>query len=100
MKGFVKLRLSPREMKKGKYVSKTLELDPKTDIKGEKMKRRNKMIIKLESGKELTLEEIKEIVDKFQGLFGKKEYIPYRPVRPQFPQFPEPYYVYPNVTWK
>jgi hypothetical protein len=37
------------------------------------------MIIKLDSGKELTLEEVKEVIDKFQGLLGtkEKEYIPY-----------------------
>ncbi len=38
------------------------------------------MIIKLDSGKELTLEEVKEVIDKFQGLLGEKEaiFIPYQ----------------------
>jgi len=62
------------------------------------------MIIKLNSGKELTLEEVKEVIDKFQGLLGtkEKEYVPY-PVYPQPfspPFFPvEPYRYYPHVTW-
>lgn len=55
------------------------------------------MVIKLSTGKELTLEEVKEVIDKFQEMFGDtvKEYIPYPiyPTQPYvYPYTNEPYY--------
>ena len=58
------------------------------------------MIIKLDSGKELTLEEVKEVVEKFNGMFVKKqkEYLPPVYVYPTYPVPAWPYYEYPVVT--
>lgn len=58
------------------------------------------MIIILDSGKELTIEEVKEVVDKFQGLLGdgKERYIPYPIIDPQ-PIYPTiPTYYGPIIT--
>jgi len=59
------------------------------------------MVIKLASGKELTLEECMEVVEKFDLIFGRKktESVPY-PVYPAYPWYHDPNYIYPKVTSK
>lgn len=57
------------------------------------------MIIKLDSGKKLTLEEVKEVIDKFQDLLGDKKeevFIPY--IQPHQPNYNELEYIPYRIT--
>ena len=57
------------------------------------------MIIKLDSGKELTLEEVKEVIEKFKGIFKEKEDFFVHFTQPVVPFEYQPYKItYPDNT--